>query len=256
MGFVIGSHRVVTGNTGNHLTGVRFKNLRSDRMCKFSLRFMTLDTDRITTASEHGKIFTAMGFMTDGALFDGWMRKFCLSVTGKGFCMAGIADLAFPVFKKSFVISGMRRMAVEAAVALLQGDMAVVGLKILACFFVTLQTGSHVYFGSPLMTGCAAFYIGLVEKVSYQPLAFTAMRVVAGEAVFEGNGIILMRRLQRFIAVAGKTESIWFVGQQLQVVGLVGFVTDCTFSFSVRFMGLFIFFGQFRMTGKAVCGQI
>lgn len=80
--------------------------------------------------------------------------------------------------------------------------MAVVGLKFLACFFMTLQTDGHAYLVCPLVTGSTSFNIWLVEEISKQSLAVTAMGVVTGEAVFEGQGVILVGCLQGLCAVA------------------------------------------------------
>jgi len=71
------------------------------------------------------------------------------------------------------------------------------------------------------MTGCTPFNIWLVKKIPHQSLAIASVWVVTGEAVFEGQGIVLMGCLQCICGVAGIAEGIGFVRQQLQVIGLV-----------------------------------
>jgi hypothetical protein len=106
------------------------------------------------------------------------------------------------------------------------------------------------------MTGRAAFDIGLMEKISYQALTVTAMRIVTGEAVFEGKGVVFVGCLKGVFTVAGETQGIGLVGQKLQVVCLVGPVAGCTVAITIGFMGLFVLFLQVCMTPKTVFGEV
>ncbi len=135
--------------------------------------------------------------------------------------------------------------------------MTVVGQEFLAGFLMTFQACSHFHLGRSLMAGAAIFDIGLMEEISNETFLLTAVRVVTGEAAFKGQRILFMGPLQFiFFRMAGKTECIGFVGEQLQIVGLMRPVAACTVTLRIGFMGLFVLLLQVRMTCKAVLGKI
>jgi hypothetical protein len=107
---------------------------------------------------------------------------------------------------------------------------------------MTAETGFHAHRCLSLMTRSASFAIGVVEKASHKSLTITSMGVVTREASFEGCRVVLMGRLQTVFVMAGQTEGIRFIFQELQVICLVRVMTAGTVAVCIRFVSLLIFF--------------
>jgi hypothetical protein len=70
MELIVGSHGVMAGNAGNHLSGVGLKNFGSHRMGEIPLGFVALNADSITPPLQHRQMFATMRLMTGGAFFN------------------------------------------------------------------------------------------------------------------------------------------------------------------------------------------
>jgi len=126
--FVVSSHGVMTGNAGDLLAGMRIQDLRPYRMGKFALAFMTLYAYIIPVTPGQPWVVTTMGNMAQAAFFHGWMFIFLVLVQPqRGHVTTGAGETLLPL-EQGLVISGMRRMTVQAAVAIATRQVTVGGV--------------------------------------------------------------------------------------------------------------------------------
>jgi len=85
----------------------------------------------------------------------------------------------------------MGRMAVEAAIPLMPGEMTVGRQHLALDIRVTLEADGHGHLGFIwFMAGRAALRIGFVQDITHQGGPVAAVRIMAGQAALERAGVI------------------------------------------------------------------
>jgi hypothetical protein len=178
------------------------------------------------------------------------------SISGQGVFMTGCADQSYTRLEQRRGVSGMRRVAVQAGVAVMQGQVTAGCQHLPLHLLVTIQAGFHGDAAGGVMAAGASLLVGFMEIVSDKSIPIAAMRVVAGKTAAEGARVVLMSFFQIGLVMAGKTQFIRCIGKQFQVVGLVWFMADSTLTLGKWFVCLWVLLGQLDVTVKAVIGQV
>lgn len=151
----------------------------------------------------------------------------------------------------------MGRMAVEAAVSLMPGEMTVGRQHLALDIRVTLEADGHGHLGFIwFMAGRATLRIGFVQDITHQGGPVTAVRIMAGQTVLERGGIVPVALPQVPRLVAGAAQCVGCGLQQQRIPGIMRTVTRQALSFGIRFMGIFEFPRQLFMALQAIPGQV
>lgn len=151
----------------------------------------------------------------------------------------------------------MGRMAVEAAVPLMPGDMTVSRQHLALDIRVTPEADGHGHLGLIwFMAGRAALRIGFVQDITHQGRPVAAVRIMAGQAVPERGGVIPVALPQVPRLVAGTAQGVGCGLQQQRIPGIMRTVAGQALSPGIRFMGIFEFLRQFFMALQAIPGQV
>jgi len=182
--FEIRTMRIMTTDTGNHLSSTRVLELGTDRMCKDTLGLMTSGTCINAAFLEHGQLITAMGAVAIAAGHCIRMTEIGFTHSGKGGGMTGAADLHLTAFQQTLGISGMGRMAVNTGISRTVGQMTMLVEHLLNDLLMAGQADLDRYPGAAiLMAVLASFGIRLVEKIANHAFIVAAVRIMTGQAV-------------------------------------------------------------------------
>lgn len=113
---IIGSVRIVTGDTVNRHAGPRVVSAGTDRVREFSLGFMAATADLIPISVQHGQVIRTMYLMAVRAGTGQRMTVGLIDIIRHRVSVAVAANVLFPAAQQLFIVGGMGRMAIGAAV--------------------------------------------------------------------------------------------------------------------------------------------
>ena len=135
------THRIMTGDTCDHLTGMGVQDIRPDRMSEFTLNLVAVDAHIVAVPSQHGQMTAAVRFMAVIAFFHVRMFERTVFISGNSFFVTGCTDQVYARFEQRRSITRMRRMAVQAGIAVMQGQVIAGCQHLLLYVFMTVKTG-------------------------------------------------------------------------------------------------------------------
>ena len=254
--FIVSTHGIMTGNTGNLLAGMGIKNFRSHWMGEFALAFMALYAYIIPVTPGHPRIITSMGNMAETAFFHRRMFVLLFLVQLQRGNVTSGADETFLSLEQGLVISGMRGMTVQAAVAIVKGQVTMGGMQFFFCFFMTAQAGFGGILIALAMALHASFCKWFMEHIAHQGFLLTAMGIMTGETVSRLFREILVSCCDLLGCMAAAAQAVSCTFQQQQVVGLMRFVAGGALSFGKGGMDKCIFPCELLVAAEAIPGQI
>lgn len=151
----------------------------------------------------------------------------------------------------------MGRMAVEAAIPFMPGNMTVGRQHLALDIRVTFETDGHGHAGLIwFMAGQTALRIGFVQDIAHQGGPVTAVRIMAGQAILERSGIVPVALPQVPRLMTGGAQCVGCGLQKQRIPGMMRTVARRALSPGIRFMGIFEFPHQFFMALQAIPGQV
>lgn len=253
----IRSHRRMTADTVDHLARAGITHLLPNRMGKLALILMTAGADRVTVSSEHGKLIGTVNVMALGAEPGILMTVKLGIIVGHGIGMTVSADLTLSAKQHFPVVGRMGRMTTGTGIPRRTGQMTVNLIHLIGYRSVTAQTDRRaVLLLAATVAIVAAFGKGSMQNITDQTFPVTAMGAVTGQAICHRGRIVRVPSRDRTGRVAGETDLVRFVLQQLVELRLMGSMTGKTLALSIGSMGVFEFFRQFFMAPIAGFRQL
>jgi len=247
-----GTHWIMTGHTGHHLAGALINHLVTHGMAELALGQMTARTDLVAVIPQHRKPIRAMHLMTVAAGIDIWVPMPTLGITVKGVLVAGLTHLVAGSLEHFLIIPGMGAVTHYTAVLRPSEHMIMRGHHGGFHSRMTTQAGIASDILLLPMTGIAfLFHIGLMQMLSNNPRACTAMGIMTGKTAADLAGKSTMPTTVLRLRMTGQTQGIGFHLQKLAVFRLMGLVTGIALALGKGFMGHGLGFCQIRMAGKA-----
>lgn len=244
----------VTTAAGHHLPGARIEHALSRGMTEGGVMSMTFAAHGIDLTLEHGRMVGAVRGMAVVAGLGFLVLVGGLLTAFEGRFMTGAADVALLALEQARVITGMGRMAGDAAVLLITHQMIMRRGHLITDIRMATQA---VVDQHRLVAGMAVVASGgkrIVQHVADQSFAVAAVRAVARAAVARLGrkaGVLLAYRR---CAVAAQTQSVASAHQQVGIFRLVWLVAGRTLAPAIRRVSILELLWQIGVTTETgVC---